>query len=109
MTMVVALALLLVAFQVQQLRLLVQTIEKLNELLELLRDATRPLSPTESKQIQQELEEIRAQLVHSPFPSAPLRWSKSQFPMDHRPLPRDQSRTENREETTHEIFLWRRC
>ena len=62
-TTVVALVLILIAFQVQKLQLLVRTIAKLDELLELLRDTKRELSPTESKRLQQELAEIRARLL----------------------------------------------
>ena len=40
-----------------------RTIAKLDELLELLRDTKRELSPTESKRLQQELAEIRARLL----------------------------------------------
>ena len=43
--------------------MLARTIAKLDELLELLRDTRRELSPTESKQLQQELAEIRARLL----------------------------------------------
>ena len=39
----------LIAFQVERLRMLARTIAKLDELLELLRDTKRELSPTESK------------------------------------------------------------
>jgi hypothetical protein len=62
-TMVVTLVLIFIAFQVQQLRMLTRTIAKLDELLELLRDTRRELSPTESKQIQRELTLIRARLL----------------------------------------------
>ena len=63
-TTLVTLVLIVIAFQVQKLQLLVRTIAKLDELLELLRDTKRELSPTESKQLQQELAEIRARLLH---------------------------------------------
>jgi len=53
----------MIAFQVQRLRMLTRTIAKLDELLELLRDTKRELSPTESKRLQQELAEIRARLL----------------------------------------------
>jgi DNA-binding transcriptional MerR regulator len=60
---VVTLVLILIAFQVQRLRMLTRTIAKLDELLELLRDTRRELSPTESRRLQQELAEIRARLL----------------------------------------------
>jgi low affinity Fe/Cu permease len=62
-TTVVTLVLILIAFQTQRLRMLVRTIAKLDELLELLRDTKRELSPVESKQLMQELAEIRARLL----------------------------------------------
>jgi hypothetical protein len=62
-TVVVTLVLMLIAFQVQRLRLLAGAIAKLDELLELLRDSKRELSVTESKRIVRELEEIRAGLL----------------------------------------------
>lgn len=62
-TAVVTLVLILIAFQTQRLRMLVRTIAKLDELLELLRDTKRELSPLESKQLMQELAEIRARLL----------------------------------------------
>lgn len=62
-TTVIALVLIVIAFQVQNLQLLARTIVKLDELLELLRDTKRELSPTESKRLQQELAEIRARLL----------------------------------------------
>jgi uncharacterized protein YacL len=62
-TVIVTLVLILIAFQVQRLRMLVRTIAKLDELLELLRDTRRELSPTESKQVMQELAQIRARLL----------------------------------------------
>jgi hypothetical protein len=62
-TTVVTLVLILIAFQVQQLRMLTCTVAKLDELLELLRDTKRELSPTESRRLQQELAEIRARLL----------------------------------------------
>jgi hypothetical protein len=43
--------------------MLVRTIAKLDELLEVLRDTKRALSPLESKQVMQELAEIRARLL----------------------------------------------
>jgi membrane protein implicated in regulation of membrane protease activity len=60
---VVTLVLILIAFQVQRLHMLTRTIAKLDELLELLRDTKRELSPSESKRFQQELSEIRAALL----------------------------------------------
>lgn len=62
-TTVVTLVLILIAFQTQRLRMLARTIAKLDELLELLRDTKRELSPLESKQLMQELAEIRAGLL----------------------------------------------
>jgi low affinity Fe/Cu permease len=62
-TTVVTLVLILIAFQVQRLRMLARTIAKLDEILELLRDTRRELSPAESKQLIQELAEIRARLL----------------------------------------------
>jgi low affinity Fe/Cu permease len=62
-TTVITLVLILIAFQVQRLRMLTRTIAKLDELLELLRDTKRELSPTESKQVQRELAQIRARLL----------------------------------------------
>ena len=62
-TTVVTLVLILIAFQTQRLRMLARTIAKLDELLEVLRDTKRELSPTESKQIEQELAQIRARLL----------------------------------------------
>src|SRR5678815_1237181 len=62
-TMALTLVLILIAFQVQRLRMLARTIAKLDELLDLLRDTKRELSPTESKQIEQELAQIRARLL----------------------------------------------
>jgi low affinity Fe/Cu permease len=62
-TTVVTLVLILIAFQVQRLRMFTRTIAKLDQLLELLRDTRRELSPLESKQVMQELAEIRARLL----------------------------------------------
>jgi hypothetical protein len=62
-TTVITLVLILIAFQVRQLRMLAGTIAKLEELLELLRDTRRELSPAESKQVQRELTLIRARLL----------------------------------------------
>lgn len=62
-TTVLMLVLILIAFQVQRLRMLGRTIAKLDELLELLRDTKREPSPLESKQLHQELALIRARLL----------------------------------------------
>jgi hypothetical protein len=62
-TTVVTLVLILIAFQTQWLRMLARTIAKLDELLDVVRDTERELSPTESKRLQQELAEIRARLL----------------------------------------------
>jgi hypothetical protein len=50
-TTVVTLVLIFIAFQVQRLPMLTRTIAKLDELLELLRDTRRELSPTQSRQL----------------------------------------------------------
>ena len=62
-TTVVTVLLILIAFQVQKLQLLVRTIAKLDELLELLRKAKPGLSPIESKQLSEELGQIRVRLL----------------------------------------------
>jgi low affinity Fe/Cu permease len=62
-TTMVTLVLILIVFQVQRLRMLARTITKLDELLELLRDTRRELAPTESKQVIQELAQIRMRLL----------------------------------------------
>ena len=62
-TTIITLALILIAFQVQRLRLLVRTLAKLDELLELLRNSKREFSPSEAKQVMHELELIRARLL----------------------------------------------
>ena len=62
-TTAVALVLILMAFRTQRLRMLARTIAKLDELLEVLRDTKRELSSNESKQIEQELAQIRARLL----------------------------------------------
>jgi low affinity Fe/Cu permease len=62
-TTVVTLVLILIAFQTQQLRMLARTIAKLDELLSLLQDTKRELSPSESKRLHQELAEMRARLL----------------------------------------------
>jgi hypothetical protein len=72
-TMVVTFVLILIAFQTQRLRMLGRTIAKLDELLELLRDTKRELSPTESKQIEQELAQIRARLLQASSLKRPSR------------------------------------
>ena len=59
----VILVLILIAFQIQRLRMLARTIAKLDELLEVVRETKRKLSRTESKQIEQELAQIRARLL----------------------------------------------
>jgi hypothetical protein len=60
---VITLVLILIAFQVQRLRLLVRTISKLEELLELLRRSKGEFSPIESKQLEEELAQIRSSLL----------------------------------------------
>ena len=62
-TTVVTLVLILTAFQVQRLHMLTRTIAKLDELLQLFRQTKSELSPAESKQLMQELAEIRAHLL----------------------------------------------
>jgi hypothetical protein len=62
-TTVITLVLILIAFQVQRLRMLARTITKLDELLELLRDTKRELSSNESKRLHQELAEMRVRLL----------------------------------------------
>jgi hypothetical protein len=62
-TVVVTLVLILIAFQVQRSRMLADTIAKLDELLNLLRNSKYELSVTESKRFARELEEIRAGLL----------------------------------------------
>jgi hypothetical protein len=69
---VITLVLIIIAFQVQRFRLLARTIAKLDELLNLLRDTKRELSPTESKQLQQELVQTRARLLQD----SPLKRAK---------------------------------
>jgi hypothetical protein len=58
-TVAITFLLLFTPLHVQRLQMLARTIGKLNELLELLRDAKRTLSPSESKQVTRELEQIR--------------------------------------------------
>jgi low affinity Fe/Cu permease len=72
-TIVVTLALIVIAFQTQRLRMLARTIAKLDELLELLRDTKRELSPAESKQIEEELTEIRVRLLQDSSLKRPSR------------------------------------
>ena len=62
-TTVLTLVLILIAFQVQRLRMLSGTIAKLDALLELLRNSKRELSAFESKQLHQELALLRARLL----------------------------------------------
>ncbi len=62
-TTVVAVLLILIAFQVQKLQLLVRTLAKLDELLELLRKAKPGLSSTESKKLSEELGQLRSRLL----------------------------------------------
>ena len=62
-TTVVTVLLILNAFPVQKLQLLVRTIAKLDELLELLRKTKPGLSPIESKQLAEELAQIRSRLL----------------------------------------------
>jgi hypothetical protein len=62
-TSVVTLVLILIAFQVQRLRLLVHMIAKLDELLNLLRISSFEFSPNEAKHVMQELQLIRARLL----------------------------------------------
>jgi low affinity Fe/Cu permease len=70
-TALLTLVLIFIAFQVQRLRILTRAIAKLDELLRLLRDTKRALSPVESKQTMQELAEIRARLLRE---SSLKRW-----------------------------------
>ena len=62
-TTVLTLVLILISFQVQRLRMLAQTIAKLDELLQLLRNPRHELSPTELKRMERELTLIRARLL----------------------------------------------
>ena len=62
-TVVLTLVLMLITFQVQRLRMLARMIAKLDDLLNLLRNTKHELSSTESKRLQQELSEIRAELL----------------------------------------------
>jgi hypothetical protein len=64
-TAVIAAFLTMIAFQVQRLHLLERTVAKLDQLLALLRETKRALSPAESKRLQLELEQIRASLLHN--------------------------------------------
>ena len=72
-TTVVTLVLIVIAFQVQRLWMLGHAIAKLDALLEFLRDTKRELSPTESKQVEQELAQIRARLLHDSSLKCPSR------------------------------------
>jgi hypothetical protein len=72
-TTVVTLVLILIAFQVQRLQLLVRTIAKLDELLDLLRNSKREFSPSETKEVMQQLELIRARLLHDQSIKRPKR------------------------------------
>jgi hypothetical protein len=62
-TTVVTLILILIVFQTQRLRMFARTISKLDQLMELLRDTKRKLSPMESNQLMQELAQIRARML----------------------------------------------
>ena len=64
-TTVITIILIAIAFHVQRLRMLESAINKLDELLELLRDAKRGLLPREAKQLGHELEGIRAGLLRN--------------------------------------------
>ncbi len=64
-TAVITIILIVIAFHVQRLRMLAGALNKLDELLDLLRDAKRKLSPREAKQIEHELEGIRAGLLRN--------------------------------------------
>lgn len=55
--------LILIAFQVQKLQLLVRTLAKLDELLDLLRKAKPGLSSIESKKLAEELALLRSRLL----------------------------------------------
>jgi hypothetical protein len=72
-TIVVTLVLIVIAFQTQRLRMLARTVAKLDELLELLRDTKRELSPSESKRLHQELAEMRAWLLQDSSLKRPSR------------------------------------
>lgn len=62
-TAVITIILIVIASHLQRLRMLESAINKLDELLELLRDAKRGLSPRETRQLEHELEEIRGGLL----------------------------------------------
>jgi len=62
-TAVITIILIVIAFHVQRLWMLESAVNKLDELLELLRDAKRGLSPRETRQLEHELEEIRGGLL----------------------------------------------
>lgn len=61
---ILTLLLVVIVFQIQRLHALDRTLSKLDELLGLLREAKRPLTLAESQQLQQELERVRAALLH---------------------------------------------
>ena len=60
---ILTLTLVVIAFQMQRLHTLERVLSKLDELLKLLREAKRPLTLTESQQLQQQLEQVRATLL----------------------------------------------
>ncbi len=62
-TVLITFLLILIAFQVQRLQVLMRALDKLDELLDLLRNAKRTLSPAEAQQITRELEQIRFRLL----------------------------------------------
>ena len=62
-TAVITLVLILIAFQVQRLRMLARTIAELDELLRLLEPTRDHLSPSESQRLHRELSQIRAALL----------------------------------------------
>jgi len=62
-TAVITIISIVLASHLQRLRLLENAINKLDELLELLRDTKRGLSPRETRQLEHELEEIRSGLL----------------------------------------------
>jgi len=72
-TVVLTLVLMLIAFQVQRLRMLARMIAKLDDLLNMLRNTKHELSSTESKRLQQELSKIRAELLQYSPPRRPSR------------------------------------
>ncbi len=62
---IVTLTLVVIAFQMQRLYALERILSKLDELLTLLREAKRPLTPPESGQLQQQLEQVRVGLLQA--------------------------------------------